>query len=307
MRIVKLLSVLVAVVGLGFVVLLAAPSVYEHPSWSAAANSPQAELDQGTPAERNGRAREFTILSGRGAEIGVTIRDLGSSDAGAGKADARTGGVLVEEVRPDGPAEKAGIKRSDVIVEFDGEHVRSARQFTRLVQETAPGRTVKATVVRDGQRKEIQLTPSEGRDAVLLDGERLRERLGDLGRFADHLPPFNFDFDLGLGGLLDTRGRLGVSVEELTPQLAAYFGAKEGVLVSTVSDDSPASRAGLKAGDVITRVNGEPVRARADLLRALRDAGESGEMTIGIVRDKKESTITAKIEQRQTIRHGRRA
>src|SRR5439155_22327470 len=208
---------------------------------SAAANSPQAELDQGTPAERNGRAREFTILSGRGAEIGVTIRDLGSSDAGAGKADARTGGVLVEEVRPDGPAEKAGIKRSDVIVEFDGEHVRSARQFTRLVQETAPGRTVKATVVRDGQRKEIQLTPSEGRDAVLLDGERLRERLGDLGPFADHLPPFNFDFDLGLGGLLDTRGRLGVSVEELTPQLAAYFGAKEGVLVSTVSDDSPAS------------------------------------------------------------------
>src|SRR5437762_5568124 len=217
MRIVKLLSVLVAIAGLGFVVLLAAPSVYEHPLVSAEAGSPQAELEQGAPAERDRRAREFTILSGRGAEIGVTIPDLGSADAGAGKGDAKAGGVVVEEVRPDGPAEQAGIKRSDLIVEFDGEHVRSARQLTRLVQETAPGRTVKATIVRDGQRKEIQLTPSEGRDAVLLDGERLRERLGELGRFADRLPPVNFDFDMGLGGLLAARGRPGGSVGELTP------------------------------------------------------------------------------------------
>ena len=86
----------------------------------------------------------------------MSIRDVGSDD----KAPA---GVVVEEVQPDSAAEKAGLKHSDVIVEFDGEHVRSARQFTRLVQETASGRTVKATVMRDGQKKELQITPGKGR------------------------------------------------------------------------------------------------------------------------------------------------
>src|SRR5438093_135767 len=287
MKLLKLLSVLVALVGVALLALVAAPSVHGQ----------RAEAP-----ERRGRA--LTVLAGRGAEIGISIRDIESSD--------KAGGVVIEEVRKDGPADKAGLKQADVIVEFDGEHVRSARQFTRLVQETVPGRTVKATVVHDGQRKDVQLTPDDHGDgmSVFFDNN-MHEYFGDLnrglGRLNDRFQNFNFDnFSLALPQL-DGRGRLGVSVEELTPQLATYFGAKDGVLVSTVSDDSPASRAGLKAGDVITRVNGEPVRARADLLRALRDAGESGEMTIGIVRDKKESTITAKIEQRQTIRHGRRA
>jgi S1-C subfamily serine protease len=98
-----------------------------------------------------------------------------------------------------------------------------------------------------------------------------------------------------------------LSVEELTPQLAAYFGAKEGVLVASIAEDSPASRAGLKAGDVITAVNKEPVRSRDDLLRLLRDVKDGGDAAIGIVRDKKESTVTAKIESRRPARRGRPA
>src|SRR5205807_5377557 len=119
---------------------------------------------------------------------GASIRDVDAS----GKAS----GVVVEEVRPDSPAAKAGIRTSDVIVEFDGEAVRSARQFMRLVHETAPGRTVKATVMRDGARKDVQITPAEGRESVWFDGDRLRERLGDAWRAYEQMPPFNFDFDL---------------------------------------------------------------------------------------------------------------
>jgi serine protease Do len=260
MKLIKLVGVLVVVAGAGILALVYAPSSFAQ--------------------ER--RDRELTVLAGRGAEIGVYVRD---EDAG----------VTIDEVRPDSPAEKAGLKRSDVIVEFDGEHVRSARQFSRLVQESAPGRRVKATVMRDKQKKEVEIALPESRRADLfIDGNRLRDRLGDLSDQLDRLPPFNYNFDFNLPEMISGR-RLGVSVQALTDQLSTYFGAKDGLLVTSVTDGTPASRAGLKAGDVITSVNGERVHSRDDLLRSLRDA-KNDKVDLGIVRDKKESTVTATLD-----------
>jgi serine protease Do len=233
-------------------------------------------------------ARDFMVLAGRGAEIGVQV------------VNGKDSGVLVEDVRANSPAEKAGVKRSDVITMFDGERVRSVRQFTRLVQETPPGRTVKATIVREGQQKDIQITPDEGR-GMTSGGFVDRDRLPDLRMFDRRMPDFDvlphvrpFDFDFALPGQMSSR-RLGVEVHPLSDQLAHYFGVKEGVLVGSVADDSAASRAGLQAGDVITTIEAQPVRSREDLARALRDA-KDGELTIGIVRDHKETTVKAKIE-----------
>ena len=87
-------------------------------------------------------------------------------------------------------------------------------------------------------------------------------------------------------------------MQPLTDQLSAYFGVKEGVLVTSVTDGSPASRAGIKAGDVITSVNSERVGSREDLVRALRDAS-SDRIELGIVRDKQERTVTATIESQR--------
>ena len=181
----------------------------------------------------------FMVLAGRGAEIGVQV------------IDRKDGGVVIEEVRPDSPAEKAGVKRSDVIVTFDGERVRSVRQFTRLVQETPPGRTVKATVLRDGQQRDVEITPREGRGG--LNGSFVfRDRFPDMRAFGDRLPyldmlPRTMPFDFDLPGSM-TAPRLGVDVDPLSDQLAAYFGAKEGVLVRSVTDGpplrAPASRRG---------------------------------------------------------------
>jgi len=191
----------------------------------------------------------------------------------------------------------------DVIVEFDGERVRSARQFARLVQETPPGRTVKAVIRREGQRKDVEITSDERRGDMMISGELgdyMRDLGRDLGRLGDRLPPFNFNFDFDTAAV--SGRRLGVTVEELTGQLADYFGAKDGVLVTSVTDGSPAARAGLKAGDVITTVNGDRIGAREDLVRALRQA-TTEDVKIGIVRDKKESSVTAKIEApRRTLR-----
>lgn len=280
------------IAGIGVVALMLAPSIF-GPFDSRA-------LAQGRQNEPLGRAergvRDLMVLAGRGAEIGVRI------------AEGTGPGVVIEEVQPDSPAARAGLKRSDVIVEFDGEHVRGARQFVRLVQETPPGRAVKATIMRDGQKKDIQITPAEGRGAgMTIDGGRLRERLGDFGTLGDRLPPFDFTFDFDLSGALSGR-RLGVNVDELTDQLAQYFGVRDGVLVTSVTDGSAASRAGLEAGDIITSVDGQPVRSHGDLVRALRDAGSSDEVAIGIVRDKKESTVHAKLDApRRSLRGARPA
>ena len=264
MKLLKLLGVLVTVTAVGVLALALSRSV-----------SGQERTDRG--------ARDLIMLAGRGAEIGVRI------------GDARGDGVVVEEVQPDSAAEKAGLKQSDVIVEFDGERVRSARQFGRIVQETPPGRTVKATVMRDGQKKELQITPAEGRGAgMFIEADRMRERLGDLGNLRDRMP-FNFNFDMPGVWSASSGRRLGVTVDELTNQLATYFGVKDGVLVTAVADGSAAARAGLKAGDVITAIGGQPVRSRDDLLRAVRDAVDE-DLTIGIVRDKKESSVKARVD-----------
>ena len=295
MKLLKILGVVVVLAGAGLWVTASGP-FGSH------------VLAQGRQAE-TGPRRELTILDGRGGRIGVSARDLDASEADRQKVQ---GGVVIEEVQPDSPAEKAGLKRSDVMVEFDGEHVRSARQFTRLVQETASGRTVKATIVRDGRRSDVQITPAESRaaDTFLFDrGNRAQNHLGDLGdqlgdlggrleRLAPFIErgPFNFNFDMNLPGLGSSRGRLGVTVDELTNQLATYFGAKDGVLVAAVTEGSAADKAGLKAGDVITSIVGGRIHSREELTQALRDVKNDGEVTIGIVRDKKESSLKAKLE-----------
>jgi len=277
MKALKFAGILIAMAGLVGLALALAPSAY------------------GQTSDRPDRA--LMMLAGRGAEIGIRI------------ADGATAGVVVEEVQPDSPAEKAGLKEKDVIVEFDDEPVRSARQFSRLVEETPPGRTVKATITRDGQRRDVQITPSEGRSAGIFrdgDGMRTFRHFDELGRLGDHLAPFNFNFDFDFPGVMSGR-RLGVGVDELTDQLAQYFGAKGGLLVTSVTDGSAASRAGLKAGDVITSINGRAVRSRDDLVQEIREA-TSEEITIGIVRDKKESTVTARVDgPRRPVRGARPA
>jgi membrane-associated protease RseP (regulator of RpoE activity) len=103
-------------------------------------------------------AGDLLTLQGPGSTLGVSVRDLEGDEASKARTDGA--GVYINEVRAGTPAEKAGLKRGDIVVEFDGERVRSARHFTRLIRETPPGRTVKSTVIRDGNRQTVDLTPA---------------------------------------------------------------------------------------------------------------------------------------------------
>jgi serine protease Do len=247
---------------------------------------------------------DVLVLDGRGAQLGIRVSDPSTRQSPRADSDSLRAGVLVDEVNADSPAEKAGIKVGDIIVEFDGERVRSARQFTRLVQETPDGRTVKVAVLRNGQKQTVDATPEAGRAAwdFSFDGDQIRR---ELERSLRELPrDFDFRFDdrgprrfeyrrpQSVMPFTGSRGRLGVSVQSLTPDLEEYFGATSGgVLVSSVAPDSAAAKAGMKAGDVITSINGDRVGATGDLMRELDEA--TGEVTIVVLRDKTEITLTA--------------
>jgi S1-C subfamily serine protease len=255
--------------------------------------------------------RTVEILTG-GSRIGISIRDLEEADA-KGKPAAASG-VLVEDVVAGSPAEKAGMRTGDVIVEFDGERVRSARQLTRLVQETPAGRNVIAAVVRDGQRSNLTVTPMEG---ARWSFDNLSE-LQDLARgfrykvapprppsAPDHpvppSPPAVWKFD----ELLGRSSRLGATVDSLSPQLAEYFGTKRGVLVTSVYDDSAAASAGLKAGDVITSLNGAAVEDPSDVRRRAQALNDGEEFTIEVMRDRKPLTLKGKVARTEGRRTSR--
>jgi serine protease Do len=277
--------------GLGATAVVVTAFVLAPTAWTQARPTPEPSA---RPAPR------MMWLDGRGSSIGVRIQE----------ADA--GGVLIDEVEEESPAEKAGLRKGDVVVEFDGERVRGARHFSRLVQETPDGRTVKATIVRDGSRQTVDVTPTAGErfgwraDHVIdiPDIERQVERS------LEALPRnFSFDFDWDASPMIagGTRGRLGARLQPLTGQRAEYFGAKEGVLVSSVDEDSPAAKAGLKAGDVITSINGRSVNDTRDVTEELRSADDAREVELGVLRDRKSLTLKAQIPERRARRSSRPA
>lgn len=254
---------------------------------------------QGAPpmpdARGPGEHREMMGLNGRGSRLGVMVQDVDGAD--------KNGGVRVDSVDPGSPAAKAGLATGDIVVEYDGERVRSARQFTRLVQETPEGRQVALAILRDGKRQSLTAAP-EARAFVWdmsIDGDRIREGVErGLRGFQMDGPEMRFNFDRDFGGMFapSSRRRLGVSVDSLSEQLAQYFGASDGgALVTSVEKDSAADKAGLRAGDVITSINGEPVRDAAQVGDKVRGV-QPGELTIGYLRDKKAGTTKATIEAR---------
>jgi serine protease Do len=243
------------------------------------------------------------------SRIGVDIRDVGQADVDREKLPGQAG-AYVTDVWTGGPAEKAGVRRADVIVDFDGERVRSAAGLERLIRETPGGRTVKVGVMRGGKRMELAVTPEADVNAAPAAPFRFEFpspefREGPLQppsrpRILPDPPPNNWYYYFPpspRAPRVPVSPRLGISVQELTPQLADYFRTKEGVLVAAVEEGSPASRAGLKAGDIVTSIDGQAVSHTDDVARALRDRRAGDQVTLGIVRDRRPETIKVTLSE----------
>ena len=210
-------------------------------------------------------------------------------------------GVGITSIVKDSPAEKAGLRKDDVILRFDGENVTSARKLTRLVSEVAPDQTVRLGISRGGSEQEVAVTIGKRKDSMdafhKLEGTEWQ--IGGPGRVRDpRAPGFGNGKDPtqssdGFVFAFGNNRRIGVSTTQLTKQLAEFFGVADGkgVLVTSVGDDSPAAKAGIRAGDVITAVDGEKIEDGGDLTRALGKKSE-GDVTLTIVRDKSQRSIT---------------
>jgi serine protease Do len=222
-----------------------------------------------------------------GTEIGVSIRDLDDADIARAKLPGPAG-AYVATVRQGSPADEAGFKAGDIVVTFDGERVRSAAHLARLVGETPEGRSVQVEVRRDGSPATLTVAPRPARVELFGRGiPNLAVRLAPPDMIVEAFPSLT-------GGV----PRLGVRVQGLPDQLGEYFGAASGVLVTSVDADTPAYAAGLKAGDIITKVGNWPASNVAELRRQL--AGVSGDVTITVLRDRTERELKVALPDRRT-------
>lgn len=207
-------------------------------------------------------------------------------------------GVVIGKVIPDSPAAKAGLEEDDVITAVNGQTLEGTVQFRRMIQEIPAGRSVELSVWRDGHSQTLSATlgkseqnrrpmwfQSEPSNAFVFKTPELR----DMPEIRE-LPEMNFDG----GTLMGMRPRLGIEAEDLSGDLGRYFGAPEGegVLVREVKPSSPADKAGLKAGDVITSVNGQRVRTVGDLREQLASKDSATSAKLGILRNKSEMSLS---------------
>ena len=220
--------------------------------------------------------------------LGILPEEINSSNMSKYGLSAPRG-VGVSRVTEGSPADKAGLKKGDVILQFDGDPVTSTRKLFRLIGEAAPGQNVRLTISRGGSEQQVNVTLSHREGALRAltpDQPRTFRYTVPVTPWTPGDTPQPFTFDFG------NNRRIGITSTTLTKQLADYFGVSSGhgLLVTSVTENSPASKAGLRAGDVITEVNGERVEGTQDFIRAL-NRKEDGEVTLTIIRERSQRTI----------------
>jgi len=244
---------------------------------------------------------QITILDGDEGPswLGVETHEVTAENAKELKLPAERG-VVVAGVTKDSPAAKAGLKEKDVITEVNGQRVEGAAQFRRMIHEIPAGRAAQLTVWRDGRAQTLSATLGAAE-------ERHDKWMGATpGAFAFHMPDVqipempSIDLGEGMNTVLAGRPRLGIGAEDIGGQLGSFFGAPdgEGILVRSVNSGSPAEKAGLKAGDVITSFNGERVRSLGDLRQKLASQNDAKTAKIGVLRNRSEVTLSVELPAR---------
>lgn len=166
-----------------------------------------------------------------------------------------TDGALVADVSPDGPADNAGIKRGDVIVEYNGEEIKDFSDLTKLVALSDPGSKVDLTIIRNGEEKDMELTLGE-----LKDSKDKAQKLS-------------------------TDKKLGMNVEEITPEIASRYNLQneQGVIITDVDRASDAREAGFRPGDIILQIDKKQIQSLEDYNNAVEQLSE-GKLALFLVK-----------------------
>ncbi len=235
--------------------------------------------------------------------LGVGIRDVGEEQVSALHLKD-THGAEVVLVDHDGPAGKAGLHEHDVILQMNGQPVEGAEQLHQMLRTTKPGRFVSFLVCRDGQQ--IKLTAKLADQSILEKQaweshmtvpEPSQEKMPFAAGFFAPVPPVppvqtatGFSQNNMIATTIFSPSYTGAVLETMGPQLAEFFGGA-GLLVRSVDANSPAAAAGMKAGDVVVRVNAAPIANGNDWSRVMREqAGKS--VSVVVLREKHEQTLT---------------
>jgi serine protease Do len=232
---------------------------------------------------------------GGASYLGIDTRDVTADRLSALKLKEEHG-VEVTLVDQDAPAGKAGIKEHDVILSLNGTQVESVEQLRRMIREIPAGRMVTLGISRDGQPMTLKAQLADRKNAFFV-GPKVKPFVAPV------MPPMPVmpDIDMPMSiVVVHSSTRSGLMVENLTPQLADFFGSKNGrgVLVRSVDKGSNAEKAGFRAGDVVVKINGEPIHDSGDFTRALHGR-KTDSVNVGIVRDKKDQTLTLTLPQRK--------
>ncbi len=229
------------------------------------------------------QSRSITnIIRTPGSYLGVGIAEITSDRAKELKL-AEERGVEIKFIAENSPASKAGLKIDDVVLELNGQRVEGISQFTRSISEIPPGRKANLSLLRAGARLNV---------AVLVEARANVQMPFPPFPPMPPMPSINMP-DLPRAAIFMRNNKLGIETESLNTQLAEYFGVKEGILVRNVTRQSPAEKAGIKAGDVIVKADGKPVAVTRDVTSLLPNRKS---ISLGIVRNRKDVTLEVTLD-----------
>jgi membrane-associated protease RseP (regulator of RpoE activity) len=271
--------------------------------------------EKAAPAPRaaaEGRAFTFAF-GGGGSYLGIETDEVTRENMG--KYNLReVRGVAIEKVLDKSPAEAAGLQAGDVIVKFEGEDVTSVRKLMRLLGEVAPDHEARLKIVRNGDEREVTVTVGKrpapewknGAFATTFpDGHFGKLEMPEMPKMppmpaTPAMPATPGTPQWKVEGVaprafawVGSTRQIGVGITSLTKQLGEVFGVPDGkgLLITEVRENSPAARAGLKAGDIIVEIDGKEISPDHSLLRTLHEKKE-GDVTLTIVRDRNRQTFT---------------
>jgi len=256
---------------------------------------------------KNPHDDNFQILMGSGGGwLGVGVSEVSAEKVKSLKLPEERG-TLLGKIVPDSPAAKAGLKENDVVLELNGQRIEGTEQFRRMIHEIPAGRAANLAVWRDGRSQNIRVTVGKhesGNVRVFADGPKSfafkMPTLPEMPEMSglDHLRTFAM---ASPGSPL-----LGIDAENLKGDFGNFFGAPngQGVLVRGVFANSPASKAGLKVGDVITSLNGDSIRNASELREKLLSHHEEKNIQLGVLRNKSELKLSVELpEQKEEEEH----
>jgi serine protease Do len=257
------------------------------------------------------REQEMTLAfdDEGGSWLGVETQEVTAEKAKELKLSSERG-VFVGKVLEESPAAKSGLKDGDVITEINGQRVEGSVQFRRMIREIPAGRSVQLTVWRDGRTQNISATlgkMQENRKRWMnAMPQAFNFRIPEMPEVAPIPDIPSMEWDNGNLSMTPSRPRLGIDAEDISGQLGSFFGVPEGegVLVRDVNTGSAAEKAGVKAGDVITSLNGERIHGLAELRSKISAASEGKTAKLGVLRNKSALTLDVEIPalKQKTVR-----